>query len=57
MRISVGSTLDEKYPQYHLTGEGDNPQRKWIYTQDEVDTIFTSTKMLLGSKERGLKKL
>ena len=55
MRISVGSTLDEKYPEFHLTGEGDNPQRKWIYTQDEVDTIFESTKMLKPAKERGEK--
>jgi phage gpG-like protein len=56
MTVSVGSTIKEKYPQYHLFGEGDNPQRKWIYTTDELKTMFTSEKMLLGSTERALKK-
>ena len=47
MTVSVGSTLDEAYPLMHLMGEGDNPQRKWLYTEQERHSMFTSDKMLL----------
>ena len=56
MTVSVGSTIKEKYPEYHLFGEGDNPQRKWIYTQDEMKTMFTDENMLLGATEKALKR-
>ncbi len=56
MTVSVGTTIKEKYPQYHLFGEGDNPQRKWIYTQKETKTMFTDENMLLGATEKALKK-
>ena len=56
MTVEVGSTIKEKYPQYHLFGEGDNPQRKWIYTDKELKTMFTSENMLLGATEKALKR-
>ena len=56
MTVEVGSTIKEKYPQYHLFGEGNNPQRKWIYTDKELKTMFTSENMLLGATEKALKR-
>tara|TARA_R100001463_G_scaffold6623_3_gene21547 strand:+ start:361 stop:873 length:513 start_codon:yes stop_codon:yes gene_type:complete len=51
LTASVGSKLEEEYPIFHLTGEG-VPRRRWIYTQDEIPTIFEDAGMLKNVYEK-----